>query len=249
MLFRSGDPADGSSYTADATFATGSLIGGGKVVYNGTGSSVTVTGLSKLITYYVRVYDFNGSAGTENYLSTSPASASQMSSPGEIVSSGINSAGVSWVTTSAWVGGVVPGATDNVTIAAGDKIIVASSQSCYNLTIPATAKVYNNVALPTSSVTYLTVYGTSLTCNGTLGDKITDGSADGALGINFNGNLTISGSGLLRPSRIRANSGTQNATLTIDANMEMTYNGATGTGGGGMYPDNSGNDNITITIR
>jgi hypothetical protein len=116
------------------------------------------------------------------------------------------------------------------------------------LTIPATAKVYNNIALPSSSLSYLTVYGTSLVCNGTLGDKITSGLSDGALGINFNNNLTISGGGLLRPARIRPNSGVSNLTLTIDADMEILYNGASGTGGAGMYTDNGG-DNIKIIVN
>ncbi len=244
------DPIDGSSYTADAAFSTGTAIGGGKVVYNGTGNSVVVTGLSKALTYYVKVYDFNGSGGSENYLVVSPTSGTQMTSPGEIVSNGNNSViPAAWTTGSTWVGGVAPSPTDNVTIVAGDKILISSTSSCYNLTIPATAKVYNNTPLPTGSLTYLTVYGTTLVCNGTLGDKITDDSADGALGINFNGDLTISGSGLLRPARIRPNTGTQNATLTIDADMEMTYAGSTGTGGAAIYTDISGNDDITITIN
>lgn len=246
------DPTDGGTYAPSTTYGSGIQVGiGNYVVYNGTSNSVTITGLTKLTNYYISVYSFNGSSGSENYLLTNAASANKMTSPGEIVSSGANSAGSSWAATATWAGNVVPGASDNVTIAAGDKILVASSQSCYNLTIPATAKVYNNTPLPTTSVSYLTVYGTSLLCNGTLGDKITDGSADGALGINFVGNLTISGSGLMRPSRIRANAGTQNATLIIDANMEMAYNGGTGTGGAGMYPDNasSNNDNITITVN
>ena len=244
------DPADGNTYAANTAFGSGAQLGTGNyVVYNGTGNSVVVTGLAKTTTYYVKVYSFNGSTGSENYLITSPAAGNQSTSPGEIVSTGANSAGVTWATASAWVGGVVPGASDNVTIAAGDKILVAASQSCYNLTIPATAKVYNNTALPSGAVQYLTVYGTSLVCHGTLGDKITDGSVDGALGISFNGNLTISGSGLLRPARIRPNTNTQNATLTIDADMQMVYNGSTGTGGAGIYTDNSGNDNIIITVN
>ena len=243
------DPVDGSTYTANTAMGSGSQIGTGNyVVYTGSGSTVTVTGLTKFTTYYVNVYTFNGTTGIENYLTTSPATGNQLTLRGEISSTGNNSGGSSWATAASWVGNVVPGLNDNVTIAAGDKILVASSQSCYNLTIPATAKVYNNTALPTSSLSYLTVYGTSLICNGTLGDKITSGLSDGALGINFNNNMTISGSGLLRPARIRPNSGVSNLTLTVDADMEILYNGASGTGGAGMYTDNGG-DNITIIVN
>ena len=241
------DPADGSTYSANTAFGSGSQIGTGNyVVYNGTGSTVSVTGLTRATTYYVSIYSFNGNGGTENYKLT-PAIGSQFASPGEISSTGSNSAGVSWVTASAWVNGVVPGPGDNVTIVSGDNIYVASSQSCYNLTINSGGKVYNNTALPATPL-YLSVYGTSLICNGTLGDKITDGSVDGALGINFNNNLTISGSGLLRPARIRPNSGASNLTLTVDADMQILYNGTTGTGGAGIYTDNGG-DNITIIVN
>jgi hypothetical protein len=63
------DPVNRSSYTANPAFGSGSQIGsGGYVIYNGAGTSVTLTGLTSGVTYYVAVYDFNGSGGTENYL-------------------------------------------------------------------------------------------------------------------------------------------------------------------------------------
>ena len=71
-----GSPVDGVSYTANTTMGSGSQIGSGNyVVYNSTGSSVTITGLTAGTTYYVAVYTFNGGNGTENYLTTSPATA------------------------------------------------------------------------------------------------------------------------------------------------------------------------------
>lgn len=67
-------PVDGISYNAQAAFASGSEIGTGNyVVYSGTGNSTNVTGLSAATIYHVAVYEFNGSAGTENYLTTTPA--------------------------------------------------------------------------------------------------------------------------------------------------------------------------------
>jgi len=63
------DPVDANSYTANSSFGSGDQIGTGNfVVYSGSGNSVTVTNLSPSTTYYVAVYEFNGSAGTENYL-------------------------------------------------------------------------------------------------------------------------------------------------------------------------------------
>ncbi len=69
------DPVDGTSYTANAAFSSGTQIGTGNyVVYAGTGNTVTVTGLASGATYHFAVYEFNdgGAAGAENYLVTAP---------------------------------------------------------------------------------------------------------------------------------------------------------------------------------
>jgi hypothetical protein len=71
-------PVDGNSYTASSVFGSGDAIGSGNfVVFVGSGSSVTVSGLSPITTYHVAVYEFNGENGAENYLSTSPATGNQ----------------------------------------------------------------------------------------------------------------------------------------------------------------------------
>lgn len=69
------DPVDGTTYTANAAFSSGTQIGTGNyVVYAGTGNTVTVTGLASGATYHFAVYEFNdgGTAGAENYLVTAP---------------------------------------------------------------------------------------------------------------------------------------------------------------------------------
>lgn len=54
------DPSNGTSYTANATFTSGEQIGTGNyVVYNGTGTSVTVTGLSNGTTYHFALCEYN----------------------------------------------------------------------------------------------------------------------------------------------------------------------------------------------
>ncbi|MBI4647219.1 MAG: hypothetical protein HY738_11695 [Bacteroidia bacterium] len=56
------DPTDGNSYNANTVFGSGSQIGSGNyVVYNGTGTSVNVTGLSASTTYYYAIYEYNSS--------------------------------------------------------------------------------------------------------------------------------------------------------------------------------------------
>jgi YVTN family beta-propeller protein len=83
------DPADGTytGYTANSAFGSGTQIGTGNlVIYRGAGTSVTVTGLNYLTTYYLAVYEYKGSVDTSgadqgtNYLLTA-AAGSQMTSP------------------------------------------------------------------------------------------------------------------------------------------------------------------------
>lgn len=71
-------PIDGTTYNdGAAVMSSGSNLGSGNyVVYTGTGNSVTVTGLTTGTAYYVAVYTFNGSNGTQNYLTTTPATGS-----------------------------------------------------------------------------------------------------------------------------------------------------------------------------
>jgi len=79
VLIKSGgavnsNPVNGTSYTANAAFGSGTQIGTGNyVVYNSTGTSVNVTGLTANTAYYVAVYEFN--SGSNCYQTTSPATA------------------------------------------------------------------------------------------------------------------------------------------------------------------------------
>jgi len=53
------DPVVGTTYTANTAYGSGSALGGGFVVYNGTGTSFTVTGQTNGQTYFYRAYEFN----------------------------------------------------------------------------------------------------------------------------------------------------------------------------------------------
>lgn len=61
-------PSDTSWYLAKDTFGLGSLVGSGNyVVYNDTGSVVTIKGLATGQTYIFSVYEYNGYGGFSNY--------------------------------------------------------------------------------------------------------------------------------------------------------------------------------------
>ena len=69
-------PVSGTGYAASAIYGGGSAVGtGAYAVYSGTGSSVTVTGLTPGATYSARVYEFNGTGCAASYLTTAPATA------------------------------------------------------------------------------------------------------------------------------------------------------------------------------
>ncbi|RYZ00858.1 MAG: hypothetical protein EOO11_00115 [Chitinophagaceae bacterium] len=64
-------PTDASIYTAAAAFGSGTEMGNGLgeyVVYNGSGNSVTVTGLEPGTTYHFAVVEYNSTTGGPDYL-------------------------------------------------------------------------------------------------------------------------------------------------------------------------------------
>jgi endonuclease G len=90
------------SASASKTGALAAAAGGGNfVVFAGTGNSVNVTGLQPSTTYYFAVFEFNGFGAGTNYLTTNPATGSQMTAAAFQISGTVRSrggAGVSGVT-------------------------------------------------------------------------------------------------------------------------------------------------------
>ncbi|MCX6230806.1 MAG: T9SS type A sorting domain-containing protein [Bacteroidetes bacterium] len=57
------NPIDGNSYTANSVFGNGNQIGmGNYAVYNGTGNTVNIKGLSAGTTYYYAIYEFDSTS-------------------------------------------------------------------------------------------------------------------------------------------------------------------------------------------
>lgn len=72
----SNTPVNGTNYAASSTYGSGATLGAGNyVVMNGTGNTVTVTGLSPGTTYYFKVFEYNGVSTNcdESYFITSVA--------------------------------------------------------------------------------------------------------------------------------------------------------------------------------
>ncbi len=72
LIARAGEinkgPIDGMEYKADAAFGKGATLGAGNfIVYSGSGSSASVTGLTANTRYYFAIVEFNGEKTTNNY--------------------------------------------------------------------------------------------------------------------------------------------------------------------------------------
>ncbi|TAG94976.1 MAG: BspA family leucine-rich repeat surface protein, partial [Bacteroidetes bacterium] len=68
---------DGTTYTANAAYGSGTAVDGGFVVFDGVGGQVNVTGLTNATTYHIAVFEYNSdcSNASPNYKMGSPASA------------------------------------------------------------------------------------------------------------------------------------------------------------------------------
>lgn len=67
-------PVNNGTYTANSAFGAGTQVGTGNyAVYNSTGNSVLVTGLTPNTTYHFSVFEFNDFGATSQFLLTNPA--------------------------------------------------------------------------------------------------------------------------------------------------------------------------------
>jgi len=102
---------DGSAYTANLIFGTGSSFDGtGSVVYKGISSPQIITGLTNGATYYVKVFTRRGSvwsAGLESSPTTILTGASKISF--------IGSSGGAWLTAGNWSPATVPNSSQVAT--------------------------------------------------------------------------------------------------------------------------------------
>jgi hypothetical protein len=225
---------DGTLYTANTTFLSGTSFGtGGSVVYKGTGSNVTITGYTNSTTYFVKVFVRRGtvwSDGVEISVVPSPDVTGDFRSR---VATGNWSDfntwerynGTSWV--NATSGQFPDNTTTTVTVQAGHTIVVDGSSDPYdvrNLIVASGGKLYANL---TTGNRYLSVFG-DITCNGAIGN----GSTFDGISFNFEGSkATVSGTGTFDCSRMRKSTRTPNSVtdLILAMNVNLRWNNSSGT--------------------
>ena len=240
---------DGSSYTANLAYSSGSSLLGGYVVYKaGSTSGQTITSLTNGTTYFIKIFvrkGTNWSSGIE--ISCVPST----TGTGDYLSTGT---GGNWNAVGTWLaynGSIWVAASDfpnsttkNVTIQTGTTVVLNNGPySVYNLTVENGAKLYRNVT-STSSNRYIDVYGPNLICNGIIGN----GAIIDVIGFRFEGtNTTISGTGIFDAIRFKKEYSTNLTTnLIIAMDVNLRWNDVSGTQ---LYNDAPTTTTFNVTLN
>lgn len=161
------DPADQTAYSANSVFGSGSTTGTGDyVVYNNTGSSVTVSNLTSATNYCFKIYEYNGTTANceENYLLAGVGSTSFTT-----LTSGCTPPHLTGVMINACISaGCSEGDNEIIYGNAGDYSFVANSTNLavkYNATSPPTTNYTNNLVTNTTKTEAL---NTASGCAGTF---------------------------------------------------------------------------------
>jgi hypothetical protein len=132
----SAEPVDTTTYTANTIFGSGTQIGatGWYCVYNGTGTTATITNLDSATTYRVMVLEYNGGAGEELYMGdTASGNPANLDSEGAPTTQATNILYTNVATTSL---------TASWTRGNGDKISVFMADTTTGNAAPAEDAVY-----------------------------------------------------------------------------------------------------------
>ncbi|MFN3875380.1 MAG: hypothetical protein ACK4L7_05675, partial [Flavobacteriales bacterium] len=158
--------------------------------------------------------------------------------------------GISWASSPA--AAAPPNANNTVWIRPGTTVtaVFGAVYHCRNLIVEAGGKLFNNNTGPTN-LSYVTIYGTTLRCDGTIGNSPT------LDGISFNiegANVLLDGAGQFEAARIRKNFSTNPVTgevltttnLTIDKDIMLRFSGGSNTM---IYNNFDGTTIFNVTIN
>ncbi len=226
------NPVDAATYTATSVFGTGVQIGvDNYVVYNGTGNTFTLTGLTAGTTYHFAVYEYNdnGNSGAENYNTTTFATGNKLT-PITGITYTWNQTGVgsfNYTTAANWTPARTSPATNDILVFAGVSGTVITnvpSQTVGQITIPAAT----NVALQGLGANTITINGnasaddfsiaagSTLNLNGASG--LTIALATGAT-ASINGTITFASPSRLTGANANAISFKSGSTFNIASGL------------------------------
>lgn len=197
------NPVNGTTYTANTIYGSGSAVGGGWCVYNGPGTSVNVTGLTANTTYFFDVYEYATTATC--YLTPALSGSTKTFNNGNNVLYPTAGGAVSYTQCSGIFydnGGAgsdynanLPALTRPVTfypVTSGDKVVLTFTSFATESATCATdydwMKIYNGNS---TAASLINCYSTGGVTPGT----ITSTALDGSLTIDFKSDGTPNGAG------------------------------------------------------
>lgn len=222
-------PVDQQSYTANSVFGNGANLGSSNfVVYSGTSNTCTISGLSSGVTYHFAIIEFNGSASTSNYytstylsgdVTTSSISISTSATPNAICNGASSTLSANGAQTYQW------SPSTGLSSTSGSSVI-ASPASSTNYTVVATdaggcqaTSVVSVIVYPLPTVTlnnFSNVCVTSSPVNLTGGSPSGGTySGNGVSGTTFNPSLAGTGNHTILYSYTNANGCSNSASKTI----------------------------------
>lgn len=139
----SSTPTSGNTYTANNIFGSGQQIGTGNfVVYNGTGSTVGVTGLIPGATYYFSVFEYNTTSGFPCYTTPALTGSATIGAciPPTTQASSFTTTAVG--TTSATISWTAGSGTNAIVLVRSNSVVTGTPTSGTTYTAPST--VYGN---------------------------------------------------------------------------------------------------------
>lgn len=213
----------GTSYPFNTNYTLApAFTPAGKVVYQGTASSQTITGLTNGTEYFFKVFVRNGtswSSGVE--VKMTPWNGTAIFS----VASGLTSAAI-WSNTRTGSPGMASfSTTADVVIQNGHWVQMATSPiNVRDLIVEAGGRLWRGDSTNTGNMRYWNIYG-NVICDGIIGNM----NNTDMFGLNIEtATSTISGSGHFRPARIRKNTTTPTtSTVNINMNATLSFPGTT----------------------
>ncbi|MCX7649428.1 MAG: T9SS type A sorting domain-containing protein [Flavobacteriales bacterium] len=194
----------------------------GKVVYQGTAATQTITGLTNGTEYFFKVFVRNGtlwSSGVE--VKMTPWNGTAMFS----VASGLTSASI-WSNTRTGTGGPPSfSTTTDVVIQNSHWVQMASSPlDVRDLIVESGGRLWRGDSTNTGNMRYWNIQR-DIICDGIIGNM----NNTDMIGFNIEtGTSTISGTGQFRPARIRKNTTTPTtSTVNINMNATLSFPGTT----------------------
>ncbi len=206
----SADPTTGPTYTPNTIYGSGTALGGGFVVYNGTGTSTTITGLTAGVNYFFSFYEYTSSSQcylTPNYTNSQSTNLACAITPVPANNaSGICYVGSGTLTSLSWaavsnatsydvyfgVNGSLPG-TPNATVATNSwsGVPALSANTTYGWYVIA-KNAFGGAAAGCATNTFTTNSGPCFCTNPVYSLAVSNGCA-GTTSGDYIGNVTFAG--------------------------------------------------------